>query len=89
VNNRNISKLHSERNQQQQNALRECLLPFGTELSAIQFAAKNVKIKIHSTTTLHVVLYGCETWSPTRMEEHRLRVFEIRELRISEPKRER
>jgi hypothetical protein len=25
-----------------------------------------------------VVLYGCETWSPTLREEHRLRVFENR-----------
>jgi hypothetical protein len=26
-------------------------------------------------------LYGCETWSVTIREEHRLRVFENRELR--------
>jgi hypothetical protein len=29
----------------------------------------------------HVVLYGCETWSLTLREEHRLRVFENRVLR--------
>jgi hypothetical protein len=35
-----------------------------------------------------VVLYGCETWSLTLREEHRLRVFENRVLtRIFEPKR--
>jgi len=28
-----------------------------------------------------VVLYGCETWSPTLREEHRLRIFENRVLR--------
>jgi hypothetical protein len=28
-----------------------------------------------------VVLYGCETWSPTLREKHRLRVFENRMLR--------
>jgi hypothetical protein len=28
-----------------------------------------------------VVLYGCETWSITLREEHRLRVFENRVLR--------
>jgi len=50
---------------------------------------KNVKIKIHKTITLNVVLYGCETWSLTRREEHRLKVFDIRVLRISGPKRER
>jgi hypothetical protein len=30
---------------------------------------------------LPVVLYGCETWSVTLREEHRLRVFENRVLR--------
>jgi hypothetical protein len=30
---------------------------------------------------LPVVLYGCETWSLTLREEHRLRVFENRVLR--------
>jgi hypothetical protein len=28
-----------------------------------------------------VVLYGCETWSLTLREEHKLRAFEIRVLR--------
>jgi hypothetical protein len=38
---------------------------------------------------LPVVLYGCETWSLTLREEHRLRVFENRMLRrIFRPKRE-
>jgi hypothetical protein len=41
------------------------------------------------TIILPVVLYGCETWSLTLKEEHRLRVFENRVLRrISESKRE-
>ena len=39
--------------------------------------SKNLKIKI----ILPVVLYGCETWSRTLREEHRLRVFENRVLR--------
>ena len=39
---------------------------------------------------LPVVLYGCETWSLTLREEHRLRVFENRVLRrIFGPKRDR
>jgi hypothetical protein len=38
---------------------------------------------------LPVVLYGCETWSLTLKEEHRLRVFENRVLRrIFGPKRD-
>jgi hypothetical protein len=35
-----------------------------------------------------VVLYGCETWSLTLREEHRVRVFENRVLRIFGPKRD-
>jgi hypothetical protein len=38
---------------------------------------------------LPMVLYGCETWSLTLGEEHRLRVFENRMLRrIFGPKRD-
>jgi hypothetical protein len=43
--------------------------------------SKNTKIKINRTVILPVVLYGCETWSLTLREEHRLRVFENRVLR--------
>jgi hypothetical protein len=51
--------------------------------------SKNLKIKIYKTVILPVVLYGCETWSLTLAEEHRLRVFENRVLRrIFGPKRE-
>jgi hypothetical protein len=46
-------------------------------------------IKIYRTIILPVVLYGCETWSLTLREEHRLRVFENRVLRrIFGPKRD-
>jgi hypothetical protein len=48
-----------------------------------------VKIKIYKTIILPVVLYGCETWSLTLREEHRMRVFENRVLRrIFGPKRD-
>ena len=51
--------------------------------------SKNLKIKIHRTIILPVVLYGCETWSLTLWEERRLRVFENRALRrIFGPKRD-
>jgi hypothetical protein len=51
--------------------------------------SKNLKIKIHKTAVLPVVLYGCETWSLTLREEHRLRVLQNRVLRkIFGPKRE-
>jgi hypothetical protein len=49
--------------------------------------SKNIKIRIYKTIILPLVLYGCETWSLTLREEHRLRVFEDRVLRrIFEPK---
>jgi hypothetical protein len=43
--------------------------------------SKYVKIKTYKTIILLVVLYGCETWSLTLREKHRLRVFENRVLR--------
>jgi hypothetical protein len=50
---------------------------------------KNLKIRIYKTIILNVVLYGCETWSLTLREEHRLSVFENRVLRrIFGPKRD-
>jgi hypothetical protein len=50
---------------------------------------RNVKVKIYKTIILSVVLYGCEAWSLTLREEHRLKVFEKRVLRrIFGPKRD-
>ena len=50
--------------------------------------SKNLKIKIHKTIILPVMLYACETWSLTLREELRLIVFENRILRrIFGPKR--
>jgi hypothetical protein len=49
-----------------------------------------VKVKIYKTIILPVVSYGCETWSLTLREEHRLRMFENRVLRrIFGPKRDK
>ena len=51
--------------------------------------SNNLKIKIYSTITLCVVVYGCETWSLTLREERRLNVLENRVLRrIYGPTRE-
>ena len=50
-------------------------------LSSSSLLSKNLKIKIHRTLILPVVLYGCETWSLTLREERRQRVFENRVLR--------
>ncbi|KAJ4450773.1 hypothetical protein ANN_02203 [Periplaneta americana] len=43
--------------------------------------SKNLKVRIYKTVILPVVLYGCETWTLTLREEHRLRVFENKVLR--------
>jgi hypothetical protein len=50
--------------------------------------SRNLKVKIYKTIILPVVLYGCETLSLTLREEHGLRVFENRVLRIFGPKRD-
>ena len=50
---------------------------------------QNLMVKIYRTIIFPVVLYGCETWSLTLREEHRLRVCENRVLRrIFGPKRD-
>jgi hypothetical protein len=50
-------------------------------LLSSRLLSNSVKVKIHKTIILPVVLYGCETWSLTLREENRLRVFENRVLR--------
>jgi hypothetical protein len=51
--------------------------------------SRNVKVKICKTIILPVVSYGCEAWSLTLREEHRLKVYENRVLRrIFGPKRD-
>jgi hypothetical protein len=50
---------------------------------------RNIKIKTYKTIILPFVLYGCETWSVTLRDKHRVRVFENRVLRrIFGPKRD-
>ena len=51
--------------------------------------SKTLSIKIYRTIILPVALYGCESWSLTLREEHRLRVFENKVLRrVFGPKRD-
>jgi hypothetical protein len=47
-------------------------------LLSSRLISENLKIKIHKTVILPVVLYGCETWSLTLREELGMRVFENR-----------
>jgi hypothetical protein len=65
------------------------LLSFSPKSFVFPSHIKNPRIKIYKTAILPVVLYGCEIWSLTLREKHRLRVFENRVLRrIFGPKRE-
>jgi hypothetical protein len=65
-----------------------CYLSVQNLLSS-HLLSRNLKVKIYKTIILPVILYGCETWSLTLREEHRLRVFENRVLRrIFGPKRD-
>ena len=57
-------------------------------LLSTSLLSKNLKIKIYRTTTLSVVLYGCETWSLTLREGRRLRAFQNRVSRIFGPKKD-
>jgi hypothetical protein len=50
-------------------------------LLSSRLLSRNLKIRICKTIILPVVLYGCETWSLTLREEHRLRVIDKRMLR--------
>ena len=60
----------------------------GQNLLSSSLLSKNLMIKIYRIIILPVLLYGCETWSLTFREEHRLWVFENRVLRrISGPRR--
>jgi hypothetical protein len=56
-------------------------------LFSSRLLVKNIKIRIYKSIIFPVVLCGCETWSLTLREEHRLRVFENRVLRIFGSKR--
>jgi hypothetical protein len=50
-------------------------------LLSSRLLSRNLKINIYITLISFVVLHGCETWSLTLREEHRLRVIKNRVLR--------
>jgi hypothetical protein len=45
-------------------------------LLSSRLLSKNIYIRIYKSIILPVVPYGCETWSLTLNEEHRVRVLE-------------
>ena len=81
-------KLHTRRNEDDI-VPRQCLLLFGTLAFFFLFAIQQFgdgRVQNHNFV---VVFCGCETWSVTLRERHRLKVFENRVLRkIFKPKRD-
>ena len=49
-------------------------------LTSSSLLSKNIKVQIYGTN-FPFVLYGCDTWSPTVSEEHRLEMFQNMVLR--------
>jgi hypothetical protein len=50
-------------------------------LLSSRLLSRNLNVEIYKTIILQVVLCGCDIWSLTLREEHRLRIFENRVLR--------
>jgi hypothetical protein len=56
---------------------------------ASRLLSKNIKMRLHKSIILPIVLYECEIWPLTLRKEHRLRVFEnIALRRIFGPRRD-
>jgi hypothetical protein len=47
-------------------------------ISSSHNLSKGDKLEIYKTIILPDILYGCETWSLTKREEHGLRMYENR-----------
>jgi hypothetical protein len=77
VTNQNLSQKEIKRRMNSANTCYHSI----QNLPSSHLLSKNVKIRIYKTMILPVVLYGCENWSLTLKEKHRLRVFENRVLR--------
>jgi hypothetical protein len=56
------------------NKVVHCLVSEATVVLC-RLLSKNMKTRKYKAIILPVVLYGCETWSLTLREKHRLRVF--------------
>jgi hypothetical protein len=69
-------KIITLKTQIQKISLRLLLLNSFQNLLSSSLLSENVKIIIHKTIILPVVLYGCETWSLILNEEHRRRIFQ-------------
>jgi hypothetical protein len=77
VTNQNLIKVKIKRRLNSGNACYHLV----QNLLSSHLLSKNVKVRIYKPIILPVVRYGCETWSLTVREEHKLKVFENRVLR--------
>jgi hypothetical protein len=77
VTNQNLIQEEIERRLNSGNACYHSVL----NLLSSRLLLKCVKVKIHKTVILSVVLHGWKTWSLILREEHKLRVSENRVLR--------
>jgi hypothetical protein len=59
-----------------------------SEFEVYLVLSKNLRIKICKNYNFTCFLYGCKSWSLTLNKEYRLRLPELRVLRIFRPKRE-
>jgi hypothetical protein len=83
-----IQNLIQEEIKRRLNSGNACYLSVQNLLSS-RLLSENLKIGIYKTIILPLVLYGCETWSLTLKEEHKLRMLEYRVLRsVFGPKRD-
>jgi hypothetical protein len=62
------------------NSVNACYHPVQNLLPSC-WLLKNIELRIKETIILPVVLCGCETWSVTLRDEHRLRMLQNRVLR--------
>jgi len=51
------------------------------KLLTSRLISRKLKLKIYRTVILPELLYGCESWSTTLADEHKLHVFENKVLR--------
>ena len=49
---------------------------FSSKFLSFRLLSKNFKVKIYKIMILPVLIYGCQIWSLTLLEECRLSVFE-------------
>ena len=63
------------------NAICYNVLSVNCPLLSNTLISRNVKLKIYKSLIRPVVTYGCESWTLTKAEEGKLRIFECKLIR--------